>query len=326
MTDTDFAGIRALGARSAGYAVAQKCLDVQEDAERRDPSLRGERHRILHEDARSWYLGALGEMRVGVLLEGLGPGWFVRHAVPIGAGTKDIDHLVIGPAGVFAINSKHHSGASVWVGDHAMRVNNTPKHYLTDVARDATDAGKRLAAKAGFEVEATPVIALVNVGSFTETRSTNEHRASVIPSNQLVAWLQRQPARLTKAELGLLRIAAEEPATWHVDPRAADTFRVMQRFERLCEEIDPGGLRRVLSGGGAPQLPARSRPAPPRKQVVRARPRRRGPGRVKGRGIEQLIGAIVLISLAAVAYFTQPLWGAAVLEWWVATATPAMQR
>src|ERR1700712_3858316 len=119
---TDFAGIQALLSRGAGYAVAQKCLEVQAEAEAKDPSLRTEQRVVLHEDAWPWYQGALGEIEVGRMLSELGTDWFVRHAVPIGAGTKDVDHLVIGPGGVFAINTKHHEGASVWIGDHTIRV------------------------------------------------------------------------------------------------------------------------------------------------------------------------------------------------------------
>ncbi|MCU1637786.1 MAG: hypothetical protein JWL94_433 [Microbacteriaceae bacterium] len=93
----DFAGIRAL---SSGYAVAEKCLQVQADAESRNPPLISPSGVKLHDDAWSWYVGALGEIEVGNLLESIGPAWFVRHAVPIGTGTKDVDHLVIGPGGV----------------------------------------------------------------------------------------------------------------------------------------------------------------------------------------------------------------------------------
>ena len=94
---TDFAGIQALSSREAGYSVALKCLEVQSQAEARDASLRTAQRVVLHDDAWSWYQGALGEIEVGRMLSELGLEWFVRHAVPIGAGTKDGDHLVIGP-------------------------------------------------------------------------------------------------------------------------------------------------------------------------------------------------------------------------------------
>ncbi len=44
------------------------------------------------------------------------PRWRVLHAIPVGERGSDIDHLAIGPAGVFTINAKYHAGAKIWVG------------------------------------------------------------------------------------------------------------------------------------------------------------------------------------------------------------------
>ena len=51
----------------------------------------------LDEERAAWYRGALGEAHVGRLLEKLPDGWAVLHAVPVGTGDSDIDHVVIGP-------------------------------------------------------------------------------------------------------------------------------------------------------------------------------------------------------------------------------------
>ncbi len=260
----DFVGIQALASRSAGYAVALKCLEVQGEAEARDPSLQNAKGVRLHEDARSWYVGALGEIEVGRMLAELGPEWFVRHSVPIGAGTKDVDHLVIGPGGVFAINTKHHSGASVWVGDHLLRVNNVDQPYLRTARSDGADVARRLEGKVGFPVPVTPVIAILHARRISNSRAPDPDRVEVVNAGELIGWLRSQPRRLDEAALGLITLAAEEPETWHVDPRAADTLRVMQRFERLVANVDaaratpmPPGLR-----------PPRSRTSPARKPLL----------------------------------------------------------
>src|SRR5579875_53545 len=53
--------------------------------------------------------GAVGEEQVGALLEGLrGRGYQVFHNLDLGRG--NIDHLLIGPGGVFAIETKSHPG------------------------------------------------------------------------------------------------------------------------------------------------------------------------------------------------------------------------
>jgi hypothetical protein len=45
---------------------------------------------------------------VGAVLEGLGPGWHVLHDISLGRG--NIDHILVGPAGTFTIETKSHRG------------------------------------------------------------------------------------------------------------------------------------------------------------------------------------------------------------------------
>jgi hypothetical protein len=61
----------------------------------------------------SWWKGLAGERRVGAELNRLGRhGWRVLHSIPL-ANKADIDHLLIGPGGVFSINTKHHHKRAV---------------------------------------------------------------------------------------------------------------------------------------------------------------------------------------------------------------------
>ena len=273
----DFAGINALSSRAAGYAVALKCLTVQDAAVAADPSLKtGDRER-LHDDAWSWYQGAIGEIEVGRLLAALGPEWFVRHSVPIGAGTKDVDHLVIGPGGVFAINTKHHAGASVWVGDHVLRVNGGNTHHLAAGRRDAGDVSRRLSDKVGFPVPVTPVIALFGARAITDRRAPLDRVVEVMDASQLLAWLRSQPAQLSSAKIELIKLAAEEPATWHVDPHAAETYRVMQRFERLVSRVSVAASPAPAERANVPAR--RRRPARATQPAVTPRPGRSRPAR-----------------------------------------------
>lgn len=58
----------------------------------------------------SFFKGARGEDRVALLLAGLPCGYHVFHDVPCG-GAGGIDHAVIGPTGLFAIETKCWAGA-----------------------------------------------------------------------------------------------------------------------------------------------------------------------------------------------------------------------
>ena len=53
--------------------------------------------------------GATGEEQVGGLLDALrGNGWHVIHDASLGNG--NVDHILIGPAGVFTVETKSHPG------------------------------------------------------------------------------------------------------------------------------------------------------------------------------------------------------------------------
>ena len=63
----------------------------------------------IDRDYGRWVRGAEGEEAVGAILEGLtGDGWHVIHDVSFGRG--NIDHVVAGPGGVFAVETKSHGG------------------------------------------------------------------------------------------------------------------------------------------------------------------------------------------------------------------------
>jgi hypothetical protein len=62
-------------------------------------------------DALAWRRGAAGEQRIARLLAALErQGWVVLHDLAIPGSRVNLDHLVIGPGGVFVIDSKHYRG------------------------------------------------------------------------------------------------------------------------------------------------------------------------------------------------------------------------
>jgi hypothetical protein len=62
-------------------------------------------------DAMAWRRGAAGERRTARLLEPLErDGWAVLHDLAVPGSRANLDHLVIGPGGVFAIDSKQYRG------------------------------------------------------------------------------------------------------------------------------------------------------------------------------------------------------------------------
>jgi hypothetical protein len=63
------------------------------------------------QDARAWRRGAAGERRTARLLDPLERhGWVVLHDLAVPGSRANLDHLVIGPGGVFVIDSKQYRG------------------------------------------------------------------------------------------------------------------------------------------------------------------------------------------------------------------------
>jgi hypothetical protein len=62
-------------------------------------------------DAIAWRRGAAGEQRTARLLAPLErQGWAVLHNLAVPGSRANLDHLMIGPGGVFVIDSKHYRG------------------------------------------------------------------------------------------------------------------------------------------------------------------------------------------------------------------------
>ncbi len=137
-----------LAATPAGAQVRAKALEARAAA-----PVRTALARIfdLKTQERAWRMGADGEVQVAALLRQLDPAWRVLHALPIGD-QADLDHLVIGPGGVFTINTKHHRGGTIWVAHDAVLVNGQRTHYLRKARAEARRAAVRLAAASGQPV------------------------------------------------------------------------------------------------------------------------------------------------------------------------------
>ncbi|SED60634.1 Nuclease-related domain-containing protein [Streptomyces misionensis] len=112
----------------------------------------------------SWRRGLAGERRVGAELNRLGRhGWRVLHSVPL-ANKVDIDHLLIGPGGVFSINTKHHHKRAVWVGDDSVKVDHgKPAPYARKSRAEAKRVARVLERYCDFPVAVEPVLLFVGV-------------------------------------------------------------------------------------------------------------------------------------------------------------------
>ena len=226
--------------RRPATSIIAECLRVQASVPKNTAMQRFFGVSPLGRDAEPWYVGALGELAVARRLAALGPGWYVLHSVPVGTGASDLDHVVIGPAGVFTINTKHHRGQHVWVGAKRILVSGQRTDHLRNAAYEAKRASKLLSVAARMLVDVTPVVAIV--GARRMTVRERPYDVAVLRDYDLVRWLQRHPITLTPEHVQHLAAVAAQPASWKRMPEADVVDRAA--FDRLRVAIDRARRRR----------------------------------------------------------------------------------
>jgi hypothetical protein len=163
---------------------------------------------------RSWRVGAAGERKVGASLDRLPDGWLVLHGIQLGRG-GDIDHLLIGPPGIFTVNTKHHPGARVQVGRKVMFVRGKPWPYIGKAAGEADRVREALRAALGRPLHVGALVAVVGHRSLRGWLRSTPQGVRVLPRWALRLWFGL-PGRavLSPAEVTAIYEAARKPATW----------------------------------------------------------------------------------------------------------------
>ncbi|WNM26398.1 nuclease-related domain-containing protein [Demequina capsici] len=172
-----------------------------------------------HTDYRAWKLGAEGEEAVGKGLKKVGKrGWKVLHSIPC-EGDTDIDHLVIGPPGVFLVNTKHHPKAKVTETKYGVMVNGGKTEHFPQIRAQVKKATAALAAALGHPVRITGVVAIFNGGlSQPELKTASSARDVKVVTNWNIsnALLRLEPV-LSDAEVEEIHAVARQPRTWKKD-------------------------------------------------------------------------------------------------------------
>ncbi|MEV7739611.1 nuclease-related domain-containing protein [Streptomyces sp. NPDC088921] len=166
----------------------------------RDP---GSPH-LIRRDPRRRALEA--EQTVGEALDGLdGAGWHTLHSVPLPGGDR-VHHLVIGPAGLFAVHALYARRQRVTVADPMVAFGRRdPQPLLRRVRADADRASYALTA------EVHPVLALVGPTAVTVTHPPRGIR--VLADTDLEG-LARLGGVLKPADVEALHAMARDRHTW----------------------------------------------------------------------------------------------------------------
>lgn len=169
----------------------------------------------VHTEERAWRLGADGEEKVAAQFEKLvkkDPRWQFIHSIPVGTRGSDIDHLIIGPGGVFTANTKNHPNAKIWVGGDTLMVNGQRQPYVRNARHEAARASKLLSEACGWAVHVEGLIVLVNAIEWEiKTPPRDVH---VVPRRQVARWLLQHGDVLDEARQAAVFEAARRSTTW----------------------------------------------------------------------------------------------------------------
>lgn len=205
-----------LAANAPGSAARDRAV-----AERAAAPVRTVLSRILgvHTDERAWRIGADGEQAVAAQLATLGPAWHTVHSVPVGDRGSDIDHVVIGPAGVFTVNAKHHPNASIWVGSDTFLVNGNRTRYVRNSRHEATRASRLLSAVSGRQVQVRGIIAVMGAQrGLSIKEQPRDGAVQVVARKKITDYLLGLPVKLDPAAVDALHALVCRSTTWRLSP------------------------------------------------------------------------------------------------------------
>ncbi|MDQ3953159.1 MAG: NERD domain-containing protein [Actinomycetota bacterium] len=200
---------------TAGGSARRKAASEQPD----NPLVRWLARLLLGSQApgRSWEKGAQGEELVARKLAKLSRDlWMPLHDRPLGERGRNVDHLVIGLGGVFAINTKN-LGGRVRVDKGAFLVGGFPDPCL-HVARDeAARVAERLTIAVGAPVPVAPVIVVLAPSVEVVEQPEGVH---VLAADDVPRWFETRPEALDRAIASRIYTAARSTRVW-TEPVAA---------------------------------------------------------------------------------------------------------
>jgi hypothetical protein len=167
--------------------------------------------RVKPDPVTRWRRGAAAERRTGRQLARLDPAYFhVLHdrALP-GPSRANLDHLVIGLTGVYAVVSRRWPPLTrLRVADRRLWAGRRPMTRLLALAKGAArTVADRLSDDLGQRVEVRPIIAVH--GTRLPRRGIVFAGVTLRRARRTQRLIQRQPAVLTTAQVAVIAAAAE---------------------------------------------------------------------------------------------------------------------
>jgi hypothetical protein len=121
---------------------------------------------------------------------------------------KDIDHLVIGPSGLYCINTKSSTYGVLAKADGTVLADGYRHGWLESITRDADLAATFLSAAARMDIACRPVVAVWSTVGFE-----SQHRR-VVDGSEIADRIRSRPSRFPDAWVDVVFATARRSDTW----------------------------------------------------------------------------------------------------------------
>lgn len=146
-------------------------------------------------------------------LERLGDdGWQVVHDVPLGRQGSMVEHLLVGPAGIFTVSEHRHPGQRVVVDGRTMEIDGHSVSYLRDARLEATRVQGALLAAACAAITVRGVV--VVQGDLVVRTAAPRHDAFAVARQDVQTVFRAMPVRLDAARIAAIAHVARHRTTW----------------------------------------------------------------------------------------------------------------
>ncbi len=239
---------RILRDRVAGQSAMHQVVSAQEFAQPQSSIARLFGFSPLTLQARARYRGALGELLVGDVLENLGHRWDVLHDLPLGH--SSLDHLAIGPAGVFTVHTANCNGVDVVVDADALIVVGETRDDIPIARAEAEEVAQILSAAAGRPIEVRPLLVVVGARRMIVKAPVGD--VGIISSSDLEKALCAAPQALSGDEVAFISDVADLDATWSIAGEdILDTQKLHRDFSVIRAQVSTALIRRVVWAAAA---------------------------------------------------------------------------
>lgn len=247
-------------------------------------------------NARAWALGAEGERRVAEALKALPEGWVALHDRLLYPGVTDsnIDHIVVGPGGIFMIDAKNRGG------DMTVHRNFLYQHTVTpDGQKQSTNLQSEVAKAAWIvkemssrlTVPVVPVLCLAGSRSHRFESPQFVQEVCVVSVERLVEWLTVQAPRMPSAhhQAWVRQVMTEFPSTT-TDPELLAAMAPSM----LARKGNAPRASRAPRQAAARQPSARSRNTPVKSRPARRARKRKTPALFLMMGLAVMVGVLLV--------------------------------